>query len=31
MITVLQSHKDVGAYNKNAEALLDEVIKVYTA
>lgn len=31
MIKVLQSHKDVGAYNKTAEALLDEVIKVYTA
>ena len=31
MITVLQHHKDVGAYNKTAEALLDEVIKVYTA
>jgi hypothetical protein len=29
MIEVLKHHKSVGAYNKDAEALLNEAIKVY--
>lgn len=29
MLEVLKHHKAVGAYNKDSEALIDEVVKVY--